>query len=226
MNLAQHYNTLYNESLKLIKTDNCLTDNLIDNLKDNRYGLTLLIRLNQQINNNINLFLSELSKAEPHQYYYPFHDRHITVMSIISCYAGFQLENIHLQNYIDIIKQCLINLKAIQIEFKGITMSSSCVMIQGFPFDNALNLLRNNLRIAFKDSNLEQSLDRRYLLQTAHATVVRFREPLTQKDEFLEILDKYRNYNFGSMLTNCIELVYNDWYQREKNTKLLYRFSI
>lgn len=224
MNLTHHYNELLANSLLKIKTDNCQVDNLIDSPDDNRYGITVIIRLNNDVKSIINRFIDDLKAIEPNQYYYPLTDMHITLLSIISCYSGFKLNTIHVPDYIDIIQKCLPINKTIEIGFKGITMSPSCVMIQGFPVDNTLNEIRENLRLSFRNTNLEQSIDKRYSLQTAHSTVVRFRKPLLEKEKFLKVIDKYRNFSFGSMSTNAIELVFNDWYQRKHTTNLLKRF--
>lgn len=85
-------------------------------------------------------------------------------MSIISCYDGFNLDTINLSKYISLIKKSLLNTSHIKIEFKGITASPSCLMIQGFMNDEGLNDMRNELRINFKNSDLQQSIDKRYAI--------------------------------------------------------------
>ncbi|HTJ52976.1 MAG TPA: hypothetical protein VL443_26155, partial [Cyclobacteriaceae bacterium] len=94
MNLPEHYNKLYQDSIQKIKSDTYQIDNLIDSSLDNRFGITLLIRLDKQIRDAIHKFLSDLKMVEPDQYYYPDSDIHVTVMSIISCYDGFELTQI------------------------------------------------------------------------------------------------------------------------------------
>jgi 2'-5' RNA ligase len=225
MNLKEHYNLLYRESMYKIMSENYKTDNLIDSETDRRLGLTIVIRPSAAVKNNIQQFLDELKKIEPNQYYYPSSDIHITVMSIISCYEGFEIDTIELPKYIDLIQKCLIT-ENINIQFKGLTASDSCIMVQGFMNNNYLNEIRDNLRVAFKNSNLEQSLDKRYSIQTAHSTVVRFKKQFEKKESFLEIIEKYKNFDFGSFNVNKFELVSNDWYQREEFVRKLYDFEI
>jgi len=226
MNLKEHYDTLYTKSIKRIETDDYDIDVLIDSFSDNRFGITLLIRPSLEVKNDIQKFLGELKAIDPNQYYYENSDIHITVMSIISCYNGFKLESIEIPKYIELIKESLANISNIEIEFKGITASPSCLMIQGFMNTNSLNELRNTLRDKFKNSTLEQSIDKRYAIQTAHATVVRFKEKLNQKSKFLEVLEKYRTHKFGTFDVKTIELVYNDWYQKAKFVEKLSEFNI
>ncbi|GGW99959.1 2'-5' RNA ligase family protein [Salegentibacter mishustinae] len=226
MNLTEHYKKLYESSIINIENGDYRTDLLIDSPADRRFGITLLIRPPENVKNRIQLFLDELKQIDPSQYYYPNSDIHITVMSIISCYEGFRLDQISLPDYIDLIKESLSEIDRFEIKFKGITASDSGIMIQGFPQNDILNDLRNNLRTKFKNSDLEQSIDKRYSLQTAHSTVLRFRRKLQNKNKFLEIIEKYKNYDFESFEVKKLELVFNDWYQRKKNSKLLEKFRI
>ncbi len=227
MNLESHYNKLYESSIKKISNDEYTIDNLIDSPQDKRFGVTLLIRPSLEVKNEIQKFLRKLKACEPNQYYYDSSDIHITVMSIISCYDGFKLENTCLSKYIDIINKSLVNTPCnLEISFKGITASPSCIMIQGFMNNETLKNTRHNLRHNFKNSTLEQSLDKRYAIQTAHATVVRFKNKLTDKNLFLELLNKYKNYNFGSFKVDALEFVYNDWYQKKEHVKTLSKFHL
>tara|TARA_B100000953_G_scaffold15577_1_gene13719 strand:- start:323 stop:1003 length:681 start_codon:yes stop_codon:yes gene_type:complete len=226
MNLTEHYKELYESSIRLIENGDYKTDLLIDSPADRRFGITLLIRPPENVKNKIQLFLDDLKEVDPSQYYYPNSDIHITVMSIISCYEGFHLDQISIVNYIDLIQESLNEIARFKIKFKGITASDSGIMIQGFPENDIINRLRNNLRTKFRNSDLEQSIDKRYSIQTAHSTVVRFRRKLKNKNEFLEVLEIHKNSDFGSFEVKELELVFNDWYQRKRNSKLLEKFRV
>ncbi|MFV8327354.1 2'-5' RNA ligase family protein [Flavobacterium sp. ZS1P14] len=225
MDLKQHYNTLYNESVKKIASDSYHIDNQIDSLSDNRFGVTLLIRPDSQIKKNIQGFLDELKQIDPEHYYYPSSDIHITVLSIISCYDGFDLANISIPDYVKIIEKSLVGIPDLEINFQGITASPSAIMLQGFTTTNSLNDLRSNLRTNFMDSGLEESIDKRYSIQIAHATVARFTKEIINKEKLIETLEKYRNFDFGKFKIEKYHLVYNDWYQREQFVKALHEFK-
>ena len=224
MNLMEHYNILYKESIQKIKSDDYQIDHLIDSTTDNRFGVTLIIRPDIQIITNIQTFLYDLKIIEPNQYYYPNTDIHVTVLSIISCYNGFDLTQISIMDYVELIKKSVLTQKNFEIEFRGITASPSCIMIQGFLNDDILNDIRNNLRNNFKNSNLQQTIDSRYPILTAHSTVVRFRKLLTKKVEFINVLENYRDYKFGTSTINTLDFVLNDWYQRKEFEKELFSF--
>ncbi|GGG95381.1 2'-5' RNA ligase family protein [Pedobacter zeae] len=225
MNLAEHYNKLYKDAITKITLGEYETDPLINDETDRRFGITLVIRPDLATKTQIQQFLAEVKATEPDQYYYQNADIHITLMSIISCYEGFDLKNIQVQDYVSLIREVLNRHQGFKIQFRGLTASPSCILIQGFLTDT-LNEIRDDLRKTFKNSGLKQSIDKRYAIQTAHATVVRFNNPLQNPDALVSLMEKYRNFDFGTFDVKQVELVYNDWYQREKFVKKLHTFSL
>lgn len=226
MNLEQHYDKLYNASVQKILSGSYELDSLIDAGNDDRLGLTLRIEPDKVVKERIQRLLNEMKEVDPYQYYYPDSDIHVTLLSIISCYSGFDLSKVAIHDYITIMAQCLKRSEPFAITFRGVTASPSCVMIQGFMENNALNLLREELRKRLKHSGLEQSIDKRYSIQTAHSTVVRFRSPLCNTSKLVGILEKYRDFYFGSWEVNSVELVLNDWYHRNGTLKKLHSFML
>ncbi len=226
MNLTEHYNQLYKTSSEAILAGKYGIDSELKNESDSRFGITLLIRPNEEVKANIQRFINELKKAEPEQYFYPDSDIHITVLSIISCSTEFSLNQISPKEYIEIICRSLVDVDKIKIHYKGVTASPSAIMIQGFPSDETLNNLRNRLRENFKNSQLQQTIDSRYEISTAHSTIMRFQEKLQNPKKLIQIVEQYRDYDFGEFDVKSIELVYNDWYQRKSTTRVLGDFGL
>ncbi|SDE40927.1 2'-5' RNA ligase family protein [Pedobacter soli] len=224
MNLAEHYDKLYTDSVTKIASGDYETDPLINDETDKRFGITLVIRPDLATNAQIQQFLTEVKAIEPDQYFYQNSDIHITLMSIISCYTGFDLKDIHMQDYVSLIQEVLTKQKTFKIQFKGLTASPSCILVQGF-LTETLNEIRDDLRKVFKNSALQQSIDKRYAIQTAHATIVRFNNPLRNPAVLVSLMEKYRDFDFGTFEVKQIELVYNDWYQRERFVQKLHVFS-
>ncbi|QCR22230.1 2'-5' RNA ligase family protein [Pontibacter sp. SGAir0037] len=224
MNLETHYRQLWQQSSQSFKQGLFELDPLLDASSDRRYGLTLLLRPAPHVLEKTQGFLADIRLLEPHQYYYPASDIHVTVMSIISCYEGFLLSSINLQDYTELVAEAVSVINPFTIHFKGITASPSCIMVQGFPAANSLNKFRDVIRETFKRSGLQQSMDRRYTIQTAHSTVIRFRRQVEQHERLLLKLEEYRDYHFGSSEIVQAELVYNDWYQRKGKVQVLQTF--
>lgn len=225
-NLKDFYDQLYNNAIDKLISDQYEIDSMIDLSVDKRFGLTLIIKLDAHVTERIQQFLTTLRSIEPDQYYYPSSDMHVTFLPIIPCHENFDINHIVIQDYIDLIRTHLSTAEPFKIRFEGITASSSCIMIQGFFNDNILNERRDQLRKAFTVSSLHQNIDQRYILRTAHATVIRFKKPFIAKEKFLETIASYRHCNFGTTVVKKIELVLNDWYLKEKSVQTLFCFEL
>jgi hypothetical protein len=167
-----------------------------------------------------------LKQLVPNQYYQPESELHLTILSIISCITGFTLDEIDPKQYVEIFNQSVFGIEPIEILFKGVTASPSCILIQGFPVGEGPNQVRENLRKNFKQSGLRSSIDSRYKISTAHITAVRFSSPITDTGLLISLCEKYREHMFGSALLTDFDLVFNDWYQRKCVSELLGHHSI
>jgi|GEM_PF-4864883 len=94
-------------------------------------------------------------------------------------------------------------------------------MLQGFPQTETLQKLRDNLRYEFAQSNVHNTIDERYKIDTAHSTILRFQQSLSQKNKFLLVLEQLRKLDFGILHVKELQLVYNDWYHKEDKTLVL-----
>lgn len=211
-NVQKIYDYLWKESIEKFKDNKFELDYYLSNkVVDHRMGISLIGRLNSNIMKNISNFLNECKSLEPNQHYYDINDIHITILTIITCFEGFTIDSIDKKAYIDIIKKSIKDEGPLRILFKGITASPSCILIQGFPLDNRLSLLRQQLRDNFRNSALH-SIDKRYTIEAAHSTVIRFKDPISNNNLFIDCLNKYKHYDFGIAEIDNIEFVYNDWY--------------
>ncbi|MCA1928341.1 2'-5' RNA ligase family protein [Rheinheimera sp.] len=219
--LEQHYQSLWLQSLQKFEQQQFDTDPLLTATNDSRYGVTLLARPSEQVKQQIQQHLAELMLLESAQYYYPASDLHLTILSLISCYAGFTLSQIDTAAYVELVEEVLADAAPFRLHFRGITASPSCVLVQGFFDGQELNQLRAKLRSAFGLSTLQHSIDQRYVIQTAHMTVLRFTQQPANPALFLQKLKAFTSVDFGSCVIDQLELVGNDWYQRQQKTVLI-----
>ena len=219
------YQSMWDNFTQAINHDRIELDPYLCDLdKDDRRGITALAYIHQgcsDVAQKIAQFQARVKDIEPHQYYHPINELHATILSIISCYSGFQLADINQQEYCEIFRTVLKDIKPITIHYRGVTASPNCIVMQGFPQGDGLNQLRDRLRDAFNQSGLQCSLDARYKLVTAHSSVVRFYQPLQEQQKLLELCRDYRNYDFGYVELRHFDLVFNDWYQRLAVTQYL-----
>lgn len=224
--LKSIYDEMWADALEKINRNELDLDPLIDDPNDFRRGITLQAGPEKKTLVDFSRFLTEAQNIEPKQYFYLPDEIHITVLSIINCKTGFNLSEISLPDYIGYIEESIKNIKPFTIEFKGITTSPSCILVQGFPNNNSLDLIRDNLRNKFGAGSLNNSIDARYRIKTAHCTVIRFRKKLKEKQNFIELLKNYRNYYFGKTCINHLELVQTDWYHKNDLVQVLHEFEL
>ncbi len=85
-------------------------------------------------------------------------------------------------------------------------------MIQGFPQDDTLARIRDDLRETLRRNDLGEQLDARYKISTAHVTVMRFCNASADWNRVLAWLQANRRRNFGETQVADIELILGDWY--------------
>jgi hypothetical protein len=60
---------------------------------------------------------------------------------------------------------------------------------------------------------------------TTHSTVVRFKQEAPNAVKFLNLLEKYREFDFGSFEIICYELIYNDLCPKKELNTPLHQFK-
>ncbi|UKA07797.1 hypothetical protein IHC92_17055 [Photobacterium damselae subsp. damselae] len=201
-----------------------LDPNLLDITNDTRRGITALAYLKQsdpQVLDEIINFQTVVRVVEPDQYYHPLDELHLTILSVISCVPGFELNEINIQTYVEIFLSVLSSIQPIEIKYHGVSASPNCIVLQGFPINNSLEQFRNKLRTQLSDAGLRVTFDSRYKLVTAHSSLIRFKTPIHDSQQLFQLCQQYRNHDFGSIVLQDFELVFNNWYQNLEVTKSL-----
>jgi 2'-5' RNA ligase len=211
--LYPHYEALWRQSLPEVQQGQVTCDQLLAREQpDQRRGLTVIARLSPDVVAEIGEMLHALAAIEPRQYYYPRADIHLTVLSLFTATEHYQPHLDRLDDYRDAVASVLQSTPSFVVDLAGITLAPSAVLLQGFPTNTTLNDTRDHLRAALLARGLGASLDQRYRLVTAHATLIRFAAPLIAPDQFARLLAEYRHILFGRSVIASLDLVFNDWY--------------
>ena len=226
MNLQQYYDSMREVAFRHLAQGEAQLDSQLHAVQDNRRGLTLRARLPTLLAAKVEEMLTDFRSIEPEQYYYSATELHLTILSGISCSSGFTLQAIDPEAYRQAVRASLEASCVFAVTYAGITASSGAIILQGTPNDEGLAQLREQIRAFFQQSGLRQSMDERYQLQTAHTTVIRFRSPLRNPTRLIETMKVYQHHFFGSFEVEAIELVYNDWYHRTANTRVLETYPL
>ncbi|GGC11770.1 2'-5' RNA ligase family protein [Pseudoduganella buxea] len=210
--LQARYDTMWREAEPALARGDVACDAQLAAGGDPRRGLTLIARPDAALAARFDALLDHLCAIEPAQYRHPVADMHITVLSLFTATTGFQPELAREDEYRSAVAAAVRGTPPFTIDFNGISASRGAVVAQGFPRGDVLGGLRERLRNELRARGLDGSLDGRYKLVTAHATLLRFVQPLAVPVAFTEALRRWRGRAFGAMTVDAVELVLNDWY--------------
>jgi 2'-5' RNA ligase len=224
--LVECYDRMWNEALQQFSSGTVHVDQqLLDKQNDRRKGLTVIIRPDQYLLESFSPFLEKLQQICPRQHIYLPQEIHITVLSLFTATEHFAPYFAKTALYKEALHAVLSDFEPFTIMFKGITASGGVVMIQGFPEHDSLNRLRNKLRQALRIAGLGSGLDTRYIITTAHATILRFSHQSDNMEAVISLLKKFRQYEFGTLEVDKMYLVENDWYMSLDKVKVLQEFK-
>ncbi|MEN7343916.1 MAG: 2'-5' RNA ligase family protein [Pseudomonadota bacterium] len=219
------YQRIWEKGSRSILNGETDVDPMIDNPDDRRRGVTLILRPDASTLAQFQSVVRELKAIEPDQYFYAHNEVHITVLSVVSCNVDYDASAAELQHYRDVTRSCLTDTQRFDLSFRGLTLSAGGVLAQGYDNSGALGALREQLRSAFQES-ASTSVDQRYVIKTAHSTLMRFRKPIDKPEALVDYVKHRRSTDFGTTRVTAAELVENDWYHADGQVQLLEGFSI
>ncbi len=211
---------------ELERGDVHLDPHLLNRQQDRRRGWSLIIRPNQDARDAIHALIQDVRTFEPDQHYYHPDELHVTVLSLFSPTEAFEEHQHKYATYQAALRTAFEKIEPFQIDFRGITATRDGLMMQGFAEHNALNLLRDHLRAILTAHGLGDTLDTRYRIQTAHATIARFQAPLRNSSGFLTHLRHLRASVNARTVCASVQWVKNDWFLSRDNVEVFEEFHL
>jgi 2'-5' RNA ligase len=225
--LLELYDSLWQEAIRYFDEGQVKTDPyLLNKHNDRRRGLTVIARPSSEVIDKFCVLLRELTSTAPNQYLYQPNEFHVTILSLFTATESFEPYFDKIPLYRAALEPVMSEAKRFTVAFNGITASNSAVMVQGFPQCTQLNQLRDRLREKVKSEALGEGLDKRYRINTAHATIMRFRTQPQDLRHLIETLASYREYNFGQTTFQALQLVKNDWYMSSDKVEVLAEYPL
>lgn len=210
--VRQRYDAIWNEAAPLLAAGRIACDTRLLRGPDPRRGLTLIARPGPALAAGFTALLDRLDALEPGQYRHPPADLHLTVLSLFTVTDDPAPQLARLPEYRAAVRAATAGVAPLEIAFDGITASTGAVLAQGEPCGPGLEQLRERLRGELRARGLDGTLDQRYRLVTAHATLLRFVRPLAEPARFAAALAEMRSLPLGTLHADRLELVINDWY--------------
>jgi 2'-5' RNA ligase len=221
------YDGLWRKSAAALETGGLRVNPLLRaKTGDPRRGGTLVVRPGAAVRNRVQAFLREAAAICPGQYFYQPAELHLTVLSVIPGSASWRKEIHRLPACRKILDDVLKKRRTFLVKFRGVTVSPEAVLIQGFPQDDALTELRNDLRNALRDHAMGENLDRRYKIAAAHLTVMRFSHPQADWKRLLDFLRAHRETDFGETRFRSLQLIWSDWCASTDAVRVLREYQL
>lgn len=198
--------------------------------KDYLRGLNLITYLPLRINRLIDKrLISKLSLTIGDSgWIMPSKGRHITVLDILphnSRMADWGLDAFT-EKYIKVVENTISPFnKSIEIKLKGIFASPDGITIQGFPVGESLFELRHLLRQGLTKAKLANFEEKKYTVQTAHISLVKFTKPLNGK-ALIRTVDELRNFHMGHFTLEKLILNYSSRYDKYFTIEILKEYCL
>ena len=221
------YERLWRKTGPLLKSGQVRIDPwLRDRAGDDRRGATLVTQPDAGVRRRVGKFLREAAVLCPRQHFYKPPELHVTVMAIIPGSEFWRDEIRQLPACRVVLDRVLKQCRPFRVDFHGVTVSPDAVMIQGFPAEDGLSRLRDELRDAFRQEGLGKNLDRRYKTVTAHLTVMRFAEAGADWKRLYDFLEAHRETDFGGTQFQKLELIWSNWYASAGVARVLKKYPL
>jgi 2'-5' RNA ligase len=221
------YDQLWSKSSAALESGGLRVDPLLRGKADDpRRGATLVARPNADVRKRVEEFLREAATICPGQHFYKPAELHVTVLAVIPSSESWREEIHRLPVCRTVLDEVLKNCRAFSLKFRGVTVSPEAVLVQGFPQDDALARLRDELRNALRDRGVGENLDRRYKITAAHLTVMRFSNPKADWKRLFDFLQAHRETDFGETRFQSLQLIWNDWCASTGATRTLQEYAL
>jgi 2'-5' RNA ligase len=224
--LRAHYDAMWDRAWPDVARGDVDCDRHLAGGLDPRRGLTLIARPDAALAARFAAVQDALAAADPRQYRQPRTDLHVTVLSLFTVTEDYGPHLARRAEYAAAARAATDDLSAFDIDFDGITISRGAVLARGFPRDGTLELLRARLRDALRARGLDGTLDQRYRLVTAHATLLRFVAPPADPARLAAALAALRDVPLGAMRVERPQLVVNDWYMSSAAVEPVETFTL
>jgi 2'-5' RNA ligase len=221
------YEKLWQEATLAFEHGTVRLDTFLKNRpEDARRGITLVARPDAATRACVENFLDEIAAIAPEQHFYQPSEFHLTVLSVIPASESWRQTAQRLPEYLAVLDEVLKGRPPFSLSFRGVTATPEAVMIQGYPEDNALTQLRDELRAGLAGRGLGENLDRRYKIATAHLTVVRFATPMKDWKPLKSLLAANRYRDFGTTSFRALQLIEGDWYASANTVRTLRKYPL
>lgn len=230
--LLENYNSFYlgpQGKEKVLKGEVKVEKALINKKLDKATGLNLIVKLPRKNVLDIqNKVYKPLKDVIPGQYYYPLSDLHITFLDILPHRDDFKISKQELNKYLSVLDDFFAKATCFEVEFIGVFAAKIGVGVMGFPVDNKLNVVRNQLRNRLVDAGLRNEEDRKYVLESAHIMCIRFIKKISPNvgKRLIDFVEKNRETQISRVKFSSVLFNISGRFDKKKKIKVIKEYML
>lgn len=190
--------------------------------------LTTVARMPPALSAKILEFQEDVRRLDPRQYFYPVTDIHLTVLN---CAAFLKnpdiLDEADIQRVARELGEVFSSVQSFPVQVKGVGVLPARVFVQIFDSSGTIAALRQKIRQKLSNQAWHPEAENKLLMPNpilVWANVVRMRQLVSP--EFVDLISKYREAEFGSFEVQEIELAITDKLLSKSNTTVRQRYNI
>lgn len=123
-----------------------------------------------------------------------------------------------------VVAETVRTLPPVRAVFRGLAVNPSTVIMKGYPESNAYNEVREVLRERIRAAGLPELKRRK--VQIFHTTVARFKKPVRDVQRLIEVVGKYRDYDFGEDTFDRLEMACASWLMAPSQVERLEEYRL
>lgn len=224
--VRRFYDELWKDGYTAIASGKVDVDPFVEDPgNDHRRGLTLIVRPSKEVAESIACICARLASVASNIYYYATPQLHFTILSLVDATDAFDLDTTPVSQYERRVGEVLKDAIPFGVTFRGIAATAKGLVVQGYPMDLQLDVIRNQLRARCEEDGFGEGLDARYRIRAAHVTFGRFLRRNANWKLAAEI-ENLRDEPLGQMQTTTAELVVNDYFMMPGKVQKLAEFRL
>lgn len=176
--------------------------------KSSRWGVSAILRPTEEVTATLEEVIRQLSVwTGKEQVLYTRANLHTTISTIELYRAAVPQNDEQVAQYIHILQEIAPRYFPLRIAYQGLTASQIGIIAQGWPLDDHLYRLRQDLHQQLQAHNLAHGPDTRKLRRTAHASLAVFTGAVRNPVALVSLIEQNRETFFGEIAVSSIELV-------------------
>ncbi|HJP90904.1 MAG TPA: 2'-5' RNA ligase family protein [Pyrinomonadaceae bacterium] len=190
--------------------------------------LTTVIRICPDLYPSISEVALSIQRAYPPHYFYPLTDMHFTVLNCMAFLSEpEELKADDITRIARRLRDVFVSFKPVAVQLRGLNVFPTTVFIQIFDPAGSISELRHRIRTCLAEDYWNSEMEGKLLVPDpllSFSNLLRFREAVPT--DFVDLVEKYRNKDFGMCQLKGVELVTTDKLLSRENTTVWERYDL